>query len=341
MNLINSSNQSGPDKTHWLEKVFRIVIPAGLIFLGMKFFNSHIAPVITLFLENIWYTIGLGLPLAFIAIYVISNPSLIWMTYKNICRKITEALVKIDFLSYMDEYVEILKTKLANLKETKVKLEGKYQKLMRVLDTLNKDFDENMKSASAAKKRNLMNQAETLSSKAVSDKNSIELYLPIAERMRKNLDFLNKLEENWGLSIEKLEHEVKRKRQEYETLRDMADAIGDVEKFISGESEPAKIYKMSLEALEESLTQKIARIEAFERDSRSMMDKIDLDKQINLDEGMELLDQYDNPRSGVIFDEDLTYHPAQVVTNAPSSNISTNNTSLVKSSFTNLLKRKQ
>lgn len=318
MELTKMSGRNGVNKTHWLEKIFRIAIPAGLIFLGMKFFNSLIAPVLILFLQNIWWTIGLGLPLAFIVIYVLSNPSFIWMTYKNICRKITEALVKIDFLSYMDSYVEILKKKLANLKASKTRLEGKYQKLTRIIERINGEFDENMKAASAAKKRQLVNQAEALSSKAISDKNSIELYLPIAERMRKNLDFLNKLEENWGLSIEKLEHEVKRKREEYENLRDMADTIGEVEKFISGESDSAKTYKMSLEALEESLTQKIARIEAFERDSKSMMDKIDLEKQMNVDEGMSLLDQYENDRDSLLFnDHEIINVDAKVVSSQP------------------------
>jgi hypothetical protein len=287
MQTLSMKNDSS-----WLSKVFRIAIPAALIYGGIKLFNAF-APTLIAFFQNIWYCVLLGLPLAFIFIYVISNPKLIWMSYKTLCDKMTGFIIRMDPLSFMQRYIDILQEKLKNLRKSKVFLEGKKIELSRECDTLLKNININLKTAKASKGINdeLMQHHAYL---AESDKETLDTYKPLLQRMENNLTFLEKLDQNWSLSIEKLQHDVNKKKKEYIMLRESAKALGYAEEFAKGNTEESKIYEQSVLALEQKVTQKIAFIEDFEKKSKMTMDKIDIEKNLMNQDGMTLLDEYMN-----------------------------------------------
>ena len=56
----------------------------------------------------------------------------------------------------------------------------------------------------------------------------------------------------------------------------------------------AKIYQQSVELLEENVTQKIAYIEEFEKNSKTIMGSIDIEKQMMNQDGLQLLNSYIN-----------------------------------------------
>lgn len=280
-----------PQKAHWLEKVLRLAIPVGLIWGGIKLFN-YIAPSIIDFLTNIWVILGIGVPLAMLVLYVMKNPKFIWMSYTNLCRKITAFFVKLDFLSYMDSYVDTLIEKLANLRKSKTYLVGKKVKLENQMNGLVKNIDENLRKAKAAKDLGDKTLSNHHSSLASSDKQTLDVYKPMLAKMNANISFLDRLETNWALGIDKLKHEVNRMRTQYETMSEMAKAVGQAEEFANGNTEEAKIYRMSVNAFEESLSQKIAAIDEFEKNSKNIMASLDLERKMTENEGTELLDQY-------------------------------------------------
>ncbi len=278
------------DKDTTAEKIVRYAIPVGLLAVGVLTFNK-VAPVVISAFDNLTSLVGsmfaaaaVTIPAIFIILYVAQNPEFIKMTYRNICRKITSFFIKMDFLSYMDSYIETLKEKRRNLQITKVNIEGKKVKLSRMVAEILKAIDDNMRKASAAKRTNQKEQASLFASMASSDSESIKLYQPILQRMEKNLTFLEKLDENWGISITKLEHEIKRKRTEYETIREMYKGLSAAEMFASEDNEKTRIFKESLDALENSVTQKIAAIDDFEKRSKGVMDGIDIEKQLMQDD---------------------------------------------------------
>lgn len=296
MQTLPSSNNS--EKSTWLEKIIRIAIPAGLIFGGMKLFNA-ISPTIIGFLSNVWVMLGLGVPLLVLVLYVLQNPMFIWMTYKNICRKITSFFIKIDFLSYMETYIDILIEKRNNLLATLRNLNAQRIKLEKQVEELKENIEFNIKKASAAKKLGQMEQATHHASIAQGDKESVIAYEPVLERLVRNVTFLEKLENNWGFSIEKLRHEVKRLRTQYENFAEAAKACGQAEEFANGNTEEARVFRTAVDALQESMSQKIAKIEEFERNSKVVMGSIDLEKQMIADDGMKLIEEYE--ANGTLF----------------------------------------
>lgn len=292
---------SGEPKPHWMEKIIRLAIPAGLIFGGIKLFNAF-APTLIEFFNNFWNIVLVGAPAVFLTLFVLQNPTFLWMGYKTLCRKITSFFIRMDPLSFMDRYVDLLRTKRKGLQASKTQLNAKRIELERDMEALKKSVDEKMRRSKAAKSMGDMVQAAHESDLAMTDKGSFDLFAPILFKMKNNLIFLDKLDENWGRSIEKLSHTVEAKRKEFLTLKTMAKALNCAEEFAKGDTEANRIYKESVLALEERVTQSLAYIEQFETDSKGVMKSIELEKQMNSDEGLELLEQYE--KNGSLFLEE-------------------------------------
>lgn len=291
--MLNSPNE------HPAEKYIRWIIPIGLLAVCVLFFNK-IAGTLINFFDNITHLVGsiaaagivtllVGLPI----LYVIQNPAFIAMWWKAITRKITAWFVKLDPLSFMDAFIEKLKEKRANLQRVKVKIEGRKVKLERKITELNKAIQLNMKKASTAKTLGSIEVASMLSRKAAGDGESIKLYKPLYDRMVKYLVFFEKLDTTLATTIEGTEYEVERKREEYLTIKDAYKGLSDAEIFINSDNDDAKVFQMSLAALEENVTQKIAFIDDFEKRSKGMLEDMDIEKQMMNDEGLKLLEEFE------------------------------------------------
>jgi len=296
MQTIGSSG--GDPKPNMLEKLIRLAIPAGLIWGGIKLFNAF-APTLIEFFNNFWTLALVGVPAAALVLYVMQNPTFIWMGYKTLCRKLTSFFIKMDPLSFMDRYVDLLREKRKGLQKSKTDLKAKKIEMERDIQALKKGIDEKMRISKAAMNTGDKETAEHQSSMASIDVGSVNLYTPILKKMTSNLEFLDKLDENWGRSIEKLSHTVEAKRKEFITLKTMAKALGAAEEFAKGDTEANRIYKESVIALEENVTKKLAFIEEFESNSKGVMKSMAVEKQMMSDEGLELLARYE--ATGTVF----------------------------------------
>jgi hypothetical protein len=293
--------------THPLEWFFRIGILGGLIFAGFKLIN-YIAPVIEMALEHIWMMAALGIPLIFVIMFILKNPMFIVMWYNGLCRKLTSMIIRMDPLSMMDSYVDLLKDKLVMVKKSKEAISAKKIAIDRKIADLKKDGQRKMDLAKAAKSLNRDSEAAHQSSMAMMDKQSIDLYMPIQEKLSNGLTFLDKLSENWGRAIEQLQFTVQRKREEYETLKEMASALNQAQEFASGDTEAARIYNESVKALEEKVTTKMSFIDEFQKNSKGIMDEMDLEKLANDQAGLRTLDE--NPN---LFMDDNIFEYKQVI----------------------------
>ena len=296
---------SSADKPGFLEKLIRLAIPAGLIYGGIKLFNAF-APTLISFFDNFWTLLLVGGPAVLLILYAMQNGTFLWMWYKTLCKKLTSWFIKMDPLSFMDRYVDLLKIKKKALEEQIRVLLADRINLSREIESLKANVNSYMKAAEAAKKLNKIDLAAHEAGMAATDKQSVDLYLPILDKTNANLDFLNKLNENWGRSIESLSHTVERKRKEYTMLSTMAKALNKASEFANGDTEANRIYNESVQQLEISVSQKIAFIEDFMNSSKDAMQSMDLDKQIYNDEGLELLDQYSKNGSKVLFENDFS-----------------------------------
>lgn len=276
-------------KTNPAEKIMRWLPIIGLGIVGFWFWGT-IAEFVQQTLKSTLLTVLYGAPLAILAGSIFLYPTAWWMGYKTLCKKITSFFIRIDPLSMMDRYVEILSDKLTNLNEIKVQLQGRQVAAQRRIEALNKEVKDHLARGQAALKQKQMDVASIEGSRLEGAKKSIEVYTPNYERMTRSLEFLNALSQNWGVSIVQLREEIARKREEFETLRDEAKAMHQAEAFLSGDTDEGRVYQESLKALEYNVTQKIAYIEDFEKRSKDIMAGIQVDNQAQHDTGLKALE---------------------------------------------------
>lgn len=283
------SNSGG--KSPMMEKIIRYGVPIAAVAAGIWFWGT-ISAFIAMATKNLFNTLLYGIPSAFVIGAVVLYPTFWWMQYKNIVHYIMSAFINMDPLGFMDRYVDILRTKLANVNKTRVELKGRKVASERRLAQLNKDIAANLKQGEAALKLGDTRTASLAGSRASGMRQSVLLYTPNYEKMKKSCDFLDELADNWEMSITKLTEEVARKREEYEVLRDEAKALNQAQEFIKGDTEAGRIYMESVKALEHTVTGYIAQIDDFENKSKDMLAGIRVDNQMQHDEGLNMLDEY-------------------------------------------------
>lgn len=296
----------------------------GLIHWVLNPFMEDLAKL----LKNTWLVVLLGTPLALIVLYCVTNPVAVWMFFASIGRAITAFFVKIDPLSVMDRYVDLLKRKIAGLRQTIAVLQGKKNKLDRQAADLQKNIQENLRlGAAAMKTADGRNAASTYGDMVATDKQTLQVtVIPLQERLNRNLSFLQQLEDNWKWGIQKLEYQIKAKRNEYEIIKETTKGLKNAEDFINSDNEEARLFGMSLVALEEKVTQQLGYIDEFERRSKDIMSTISIEKQARQDEGLAELERYiqdgklqmpDFSKMGNI--QDVDYIPVDQIEETPKS----------------------
>lgn len=273
-------------KTTGTEKVIRLLLLGALIYGGMKLFNA-LAPTVISFATNIYRILILGVPLAFITLYVISNPFLIWTQYKRLCRFITSGFIKMDPLSIMKGYLEYLHNKKDNLDKVKVGLDGRRISLKRKLASLENDIKSNTELGRAALKTN-EKQATQLGTFVIGDKESLTLFKNLYEEVDNKCTFLNSLSENWGYAIEGLERLISRKEEEYIVLRETVKALKEAKAFAQA-NEATRAYDESVKALEINVSEKLAFIDDFDQKVKPAMEHINLEKNVRAEKGLAAL----------------------------------------------------
>lgn len=311
------------DQTNLPQKALALGLLIATIFGGIWLFNNYLAPFFIDFFVNVWKLVLIGGPLLMIGLYIISNPLIVWGFFKTLSWNFTKFLIKFDPLSVMDRYADLLGKKLVSLQKIKVQLEGRYIKSCRKISELEKLRDDNLKRGRAALTQKDEHAASLAGTRARGADESIRLYKPNNDRMKRSIDFLNLLSQNWETSQIKLREEIARKREEFEVLRDDAKALNQAESFINGDTEEGRIYQESIKALEESVGQKIAYIEDFERRSKDIMAGIKIDNQVQKDEGIKMLEEYMNGGQLMMpqdFNEEVQYATV-LSTSAPKFNL--------------------
>ena len=288
---MGTLQNSVADKTNKFQKVLAVGILAGVVYGAVKVLNNVIPPITEL-MKNMWELMLYGVPLVVIGLYVASNPLVIWGLFKTLSWKLTSFLIKMDPLSVMDRYVDYLKKKLNNLGLTVEVLRGKKIELDRAVKTKELKIQENLKLGKAATKTGDTQQASLYGTKIQTDQSTLNNLKPMQERAEKSLNFLTALADNWKYGIEKLEYQIEGKRQEYEIIRETTKGLKTAEDFINSDNQAARMYGMSVKALEETVTQQIGYIDEFERRSKDIMKNITIEKQAIQDEGLAVLEQY-------------------------------------------------
>ncbi|CAL2089083.1 hypothetical protein [Tenacibaculum sp. 190524A02b] len=272
----------------------------GMLFMGLLGGGAlyglyKVLPYLITIVENTLY-LGVLLAALGVIIYMILDPkmrNLIFYMYKSFMRWITGLFIQIDPIGILKSYIDDLKSNLKKMNKQIAVLKGQMRRLKQIINDNNKNINNNLKLANAAKQNDKKGIMILKSRKAGRLKESNirldELYRKLEILYR----VLTKMYENSEILVEDIEDQVTVKEQERKAIRASHSAMKSAMDIISGNNSKKEMFDRALEAIADDVSMKIGEMERFMEMSNNFMDSIDLQNGIFEEEGLELLEKWE------------------------------------------------
>jgi hypothetical protein len=302
---VSTSTPNFRPKSFWEkpEGITGLIFMAGIV-LGGGYLLYKALPVLIVLAQN---TLYLALLLAALAavLYMVLDPrmrNLIWFAYKSIMRSITGMFVQIDPIGILKSYVEALQDNLAKMSKQIGILKGQKRQLIQLMESNTKEIQTNMKLADQAKKQGQESEIVLFTRKAARLQESNEKYDVLAKKIEVLERILNKMYENSGLLVEDMKDQVKVKEQERAVIRTSHSAMRSAMSVLSGDPDKRAMFEMAMESINNDVASKVGEMERFMDMSNSVMNSIDLQNGVFEEEGMKMLEEWEQKSSLLMLD---------------------------------------
>jgi hypothetical protein len=293
-------------KTFWEkpEGITGTIFGAGIL-LGAGYLFYKALPTLITLAANTLYLAGLLAALAAI-IYMVLDPrmrNLVWFAYKSIMRSITGLFVEIDPIGILKSYVESLGDNLAKMSKQIGILKGQKQQLLQLMATNTREIEASMKLAEQAKKQGQDAQIVLNTRKAARLQESNAKYDSLAKRIEVLERILNKMYENSAILLEDTKDNVKVKEQERNAIRTSHSAMRSAMSVLTGDPDKRAMFDMAMESINNDVAGKVGEMERFMEMSSGIMNSIDLQNGVFEDEGMKMLEDWEQKSSLMFLDD--------------------------------------
>ena len=284
-------------KSFWSrpEGVTGALVLGGLILGGGYLVTSFIGVIIA-FLSSTLGLIVSVLVLGAIIFMALDSKTrtLVGYMYKSLMRWITGLFIQIDPIAILNSYVEELKGNLRKMNRQVSKLRGQMHLLKEMILNNQKEIKSNISLANEAKQSNQKNVMILKSRKAGRLKDSNLKLEDLYKKMEILYRVLSKMYENSEILAEDIEDQVMVKEQERKAIRASNSAMKSAMSVIKGDADKRAMFDRALEAVADDVSQKVGEMERFMEMSESFMNSIDLQNGIFEEEGLKMLEKWEN-----------------------------------------------
>jgi phage shock protein A len=276
----------------------------GALLVGGGFLlYTFIGPLLAL-AANTLYLVLMLLALAAL-IYVVLDPkmrNLIWYMYKSVMRSVTGMFVQIDPIGILKSYVEDLEDNLAKMSKQIGNLKGQIRKMDTLMQENQKEIESSLKLASVAKQQNNESQVVLATRKAARLQDTNENYSQLHGKMEILYRILDKMYKNSEILLEDTRDQVKLKEQERKAIRASHSAMRSAMSVISGDPDKRAMFDMAIENIADDVANKVGEMERFMEMSSSFMDSIDLQQGVFQEEGLKMLEDWEQKSTLMLLD---------------------------------------
>lgn len=229
-------------------------------------------------------------------IYVILDPkmrNLIWYMYKSVMRWVTGVFVQIDPIGILKSYVEDLEDNLGKMSKQIGNLKGQIRKMDTLMQENQREIESSLKLASVAKQQNNESQVVLATRKAARLQETNENYAALHAKMEILYRILDKMYKNSEILLEDTRDQVKLKEQERKAIRASHSAMKSAMSVISGDPDKRAMFDAAIENIADDVASKVGEMERFMEMSASFMDSIDLQQGVFQEEGLKMLEEWE------------------------------------------------
>lgn len=303
--IVQFENPQQGRKSFWKrpEGMTGMLFMAALILGGGFLIVSNMAAIIAL-MQNVLY-LSLMLAALGVIVYMILDPkmrNLIWYMYKSVMRSITGMFVQLDPIGILKSYVEDLEDNLKKMRKQIGLLRGQMRKIQGLMEKNEKDINNNLKLAAAARDKGKDQQMVLSSRKAARLKESNQKYQVLYNKMEVMYRILNKMHQNSEILLEDTRDQVKLKEQERKAIRASHSAMKSAMSVISGDPDKRAMFDMAMENITEDVANKVGEMERFMEMSASFMDSVDLQNGVFEEQGLRMLEEWEQKSTLMLMD---------------------------------------
>lgn len=301
--MATSASFNAPDmkpKTFWQkpEGVTGLLFLVGFLGIIGYFVATNIAAILA-FTQSV---LGLAVTLLVLGaiIYMVLDPkmrTLVGYMYKSVMRWITGWFITIDPIGILKNYVDDLQDNLSKMGTQLGSLKGQMRKLMTIMEDNSKEIEHSMVIAKKAKEMGDEKNMLLSSRKAARLQDSNEKYKTLYNKMDILYRVLTKMYQNSEVLLEDTIDQVKVKEQERKAIRASHSAMKSAMSILSGDKDKRAMFDQALETIADDVANKVGEMERFMEMSSKFMDSIDLQNGVFEEEGLKMLEQWEEQSS--------------------------------------------
>jgi len=278
-------------------------------------------------------TIGIAISLLVLGaiIYMVLDPkmrTLVSYMYKSVMRWVTGIFVTIDPIGILKNYIDDLKDNLKKMSKQIGGLKGQMRKLKTIVENNNKDIEQNLALARAAKSKGDQKTLMLSTRKAARLKESNGKYSALHSKMSVLYKVLTKMYSNSEILLEDTVDQVKVKEQERKAIRASHSAMSSAMSIIKGDSDKRAMFDQAMEVIADDVSNKVGEMERFMEMSSDFMNSVDLQNGVFEEQGLKMLEEYEKKSTLLLLggqenaDEDILDLKTLDIQELPGSNSS-------------------
>lgn len=293
-------NQLKPIKSFWEKPQGTTgMIGIGLLVFGAGYLLLKNAEWIANAFSNLTSAVFMGLGL-FAIFWLLSDKkfrTLIWYFYKVAMEKLTGIFVEVNPIGIMRAYVSSLKDKRGNMNTQLLKLKAEKGKLERKIQESEQEIRTLMQKASAASKQDDPRLKARMSLNARKASRRKTSTLKLSDLLNKMIALYDKMEKMYyysGIMVEDIEDQIDTIEAERKAIHASYSVMKSAQSIIAGNSSEAELFDRALEYVADDLGAKVGEMERFMDISQNFIDGVDLDNQVFEEEGLLMLEEWEN-----------------------------------------------
>jgi len=240
-------------------------------------------------------------------VYMVLDPKmrgLVSYAYKSVMRWITGLFVQIDPIGILKSYIDDLKDNLRKMNKQVSQLRGQMHKLKELIHNNKKEIKNNLQQASKARDAKKESVMILKSRKAGRLKESNMKLEDLYRKMEIMYRVLRKMFENSEILLEDIKDQVQIKEQERKAMHASHSAMKSAMSIIRGDKDKRAMFDMAMEAVADDVANKVGEMERFMEMSSNFMDSIDLQNGIFEEEGLKMLEKWEQEGVSLILGDD-------------------------------------
>lgn len=262
-------------------------------------------PTIIVLLQNaIWATV-LGVGAVALATILLDrrNWILAYAMYQSMMRAITSLFITIDPIGIIENYIRDLKSKIENIDHQLANLKGQQAKVGQQINDAKKKMNQALALAKAAEQQGKKSETALNAREAQRQKQFVDNIQFVFNKIDFLYKVLSKIMENSELVLKDTENEVTIKKQERETWKTTSSAIKSAQSILIGDPDQRALFEASMEEVANDIARKTGEMDRFMDRTKKIMDNIDLNNGVMQDEGLKLLQDWENEQGNILLSD--------------------------------------